>query len=191
MKTTAKTLLQYRLLDYIGMGVYFFIYGLVKYFPSPVGDWLRYGVSKPFVQHLGKARLYEGVTFWYPYRIVIGDHVTLNEWVYVDGFGGVQIGDGVRIAHRVTILSSDHRYKNNQQPIYQQGIVASRTVIEDDVWIGCSAVILPGVHIARGAVVAAGAVVSSDVAPYMIVAGVPAKPIGRRGDDPPGMDEMN
>lgn len=173
----------YRLRDYFGLGLYFLIYGLFKYFPSPVGDWLRYWVTKPFAAHMGKVRIYEGVTLWYPYRISLGDNVSLNEWVYIDGYGGVQIGDGVRIAHRSSILSSDHRYQDRQRPIFQQGIVSAQTVIEDDVWIGCSVVILPGVRIAQGAIVAAGAVVTKDVASYTIVAGIPAKPIGRRGEN--------
>lgn len=64
---------------------------------------------------------------------------------------------------------------------FQQKIIASQTIIEDDVWIGCSSVILPGVHIGMGAVIAAGAVVRENVDPYIIVEGVPAKPVGQRG----------
>lgn len=174
---------EYRLRDYLGLGIYFSIYGLVKYLPSPLGDWLRYGVSKPFAKHLGKVRLYEGVTLWYPYRISIGDHVSLNEWVYIGGYGGVRIGDGVRIGHRTTILSSSHRYQDRQRFIYQQGVIGTMTVVDDDVWIGCSVVILPGVRIGKGSIVAAGAVVTKDVPPYTIVAGVPAKQIGMRGGE--------
>ena len=57
-------------------------------------------------------------------------------------------------------------------------------MIEDHVWIGTRATVLPGVRIGRGAVVAAGAVVTRDVAPLDIVAGVPARPVGRRSLDP-------
>jgi len=175
----------YRLRDYFLLGIYFLIYGLIKYFPSPVGDWFRYVVSKPFSKHLGRVRIYEGVTLWYPYRIVIGNNVSLNEWVYIDGYGGVTIGDGVRVAHRVSILSSDHRYHDKSTFIYKQGMTCSKTIIDDDVWIGCSAIVLPGIHISKGAIVAAGAVVTKDVAPYTVVAGIPARPIGRRGDTKP------
>jgi acetyltransferase-like isoleucine patch superfamily enzyme len=171
----------YRLTDYLVMGVFSCCYGLVKYFPSPVGDWLRYVVAKPFVGKMGKVRLYEGVTLWYPYRIFIGHNVTLNEWVYIDGFGGVEIGNCVRIAHRATILSSDHRYEDTTSPIYQQGIRAAKTIIGNGVWIGANTIIMPGVHIGRGAIIAAGAVVTKDVPIFAIVGGVPAKIISSRG----------
>jgi acetyltransferase-like isoleucine patch superfamily enzyme len=178
-KNTSPT--PYRLTDYLVIGIFFLLYGLVKYFPSPIGDRFRYAIAKPFVGKMGKVRLYEGVTLWYPYKIFIGHNVTLNEWVYIDGFGGVEIGDSARIAHRATILSSDHCHEDTTRPIYQQGIRVAKTIIGDDVWIGANAVIMPGVRIGRGAIIAAGAVVTKDVPVFAIVAGVPAKIISSRG----------
>ncbi len=169
------------LADYVRHGLYLSVYGLVKYVPSPLGDWLRYWALKPFAGRLGRVRLFEGATIWFPERVRIGDHVTLNEWVYVDGFGGVEIGNGVRIAHRVTIMSSDHAHQRRDVPIHRQGLVAAPVRIEDDVWIGCNATILMGVTLGTGAIVAAGAVVTRSVEPYAVVAGVPARPIGARG----------
>lgn len=172
----------YRLRDYLVLGSFFLFYGFVKYFPSPFGDLLRYVMIKPFIGRIGIVRVYEGVTLWYPYRVYWGNNISLNEWVFIDGFGGVEIGNNVRIAHRSTILSSDHTYARRDIPIYKQAILASRTVIEDDVWIGANVVIMPGVHIAKGAIVAAGSVVTKDVSSYSIVGGVPAKVISMRGD---------
>jgi acetyltransferase-like isoleucine patch superfamily enzyme len=63
------------------------------------------------------------------------------------------------------------------RPIIEQGITAQGIVIEDDVWLGSSAIILDGVRVGKGAVVAAGAVVGKDVPPHTVVAGVPAKVI--------------
>ena len=166
--------------DYFIHGLYLSVYGLVKYFPSPVGDWLRRLVTHPFAATLGKVRIYEGVTFWYPYRIHIGDDVTLNEWVYLSGFGGLRIGNHVRIGHRVSIITSDHRYGDMNIPIYQQGLIFGEVIIEDDVWIGCNATILKNVRIGRGAIIAAGAVVTRDVPENTIFGGVPAKQIGVR-----------
>ncbi|MDP2809116.1 MAG: acyltransferase [Rhodocyclaceae bacterium] len=174
----------YRLSDYFRLGTYFALYGIVKYLPSPVGDWLRYAVTKPFLKRVGGVRIYEGVTIWYPYRVAIGKQVTLNEWVFIDGFGGVTIGDGVRIAHRVSILSSDHNYEDRNRYIFEQGIKIKPTFIEDDVWLGANSVIMPGVRIAHGAIVGAGAVVTKDVPRFTIVGGVPARPIGMRGPAP-------
>lgn len=169
--------------DYLIHGLYLPVYGLVKYLPSPFGDWLRRWLTHPFAAHLGKVRIYEGVTFWYPYRIHIGNDVTLNEWVYLSGFGGLRIGDHVRIGHRTSIITSDHRYEDMSVPIYRQGLISGEVIIEDDVWIGCNVTILKGVTIGRGAIVAAGAVVTRDVPTNTIFGGVPAKLIGFRGQD--------
>ncbi len=167
--------------DYLLHGLYLTLYGLPKYFPSPIGDFFRYWTIRLFGARLGRVRVYEGVTIWYPYRVQIGDNVTLNEWIYIDGFGGVRIDDGVRIAHRTTIMSSDHRFDRRDVPIREQGLVCKPVHIERDVWLGCNVTILPGVTLREGAIVAAGAVVTRDVAPFTIVAGVPARPIGVRG----------
>jgi len=76
-------------------------------YPSPIGDWLRFLTVRPFLPSCGSWRIYEGVTFWYPYRIKIGKNVTLNEWVYLSGFGGLTIGNDVRIGHRVSVVTSE------------------------------------------------------------------------------------
>lgn len=174
MKITAK--------DFAIHAVFIFIYGLLKYIPSPLGDWLRWLLVRPFLKSAGgKLRIYEGVTFWYPYRISIGNNVSLNEWVYLLGFGGLTIGNDVRIGHRVSIITSDHQYSDPSRPIVEQGLSAAPVVIEDDVWIGCNATILKGVRIGRGSVIAAGAVVNQDVAQNTVVGGVPARVISTRG----------
>jgi len=91
----------------------------------------------------------------------------------------LSIGNDVSISPDVTILTAQHR---TDDPLF--GLVSAPVVIDDYVWIGTRAMILPGVHIGKGAVVAAGAVVTKDVAPMEIVGGVPARPIGQRGAVP-------
>jgi maltose O-acetyltransferase len=101
--------------------------------------------------------------------------------------GGVTIGDEVMLAPRVVVLSVNHRFDRLDVPIGRQGdtpLTCPR--IEDGAWIGFGAIILPGRTIGREAIVGAGAVVSSDVAPYDIVAGNPAKVIGSRSQPPNG-----
>lgn len=166
--------------DYIIHGLYFNLYGLVKYIPSPIGDLLRHLIVKIFIKKMGKVRIYEGVTLWYPYRIKLGSNITLNEWVYISGFGGVIIEDGVRIGHRTSIITSDHQFKSKEIPIYKQNIDPGRVIIRKNAWLGCNVTILKGVTVGEGAIVAAGAVVTKDVESFSIVAGVPAKKIGER-----------
>ena len=80
----------------------------------------------------------------------------------------------------VLILNSNHLYQNPNILIRKQGIVYARVVIEDDVWIGTRSIILPGVTIGKGSVIAAGSVVTKDVPPYNLVGGIPAKIIKKR-----------
>lgn len=169
--------------DYLIHGIYFLLYGIIKYFPSPIGDFFRYYITLPFIKKMERVRIYEGVTLWYPYRIDIGDNVTLNEWVYISGYGGVKIGNNVRIGHRVSIITSDHLYNDVKAPVYKQGIIGEKVVIEDDVWIGCNATILKGVTIGKGAIIGAGSVVTKDVPSYAVVGGVPAEKISMRKKD--------
>lgn len=92
----------------------------------------------------------------------------------------VRIGNYVRIAAEAFIATADHEYRDPVRPICQQGLRYAEVGIGDDVWIGRRAVITPGVKIGRGAIVAAGAVVTRDVPEMTIVGGVPARAIGSR-----------
>jgi maltose O-acetyltransferase len=105
-------------------------------------------------------------------QVEIGDDVSLAGYLHIWGMGGVKIGDRVMIGSHVAITSLTH---DPAAPVMRHATIAKPVVIEDDVWIGTHAVILPGVRIGRGAVVAASAVVTRDVPADTIVAGVPAR----------------
>jgi acetyltransferase-like isoleucine patch superfamily enzyme len=105
----------------------------------------------------------------------MGRHSTINEECRLDNRGGITIGDNVSISAQVCILTADH---DPRSPTFAGRERAVR--IDDHVFIGTRAMILPGTTIGRGAVVAAGAVVTKEVAPLAIVAGSPAREIGRR-----------
>jgi maltose O-acetyltransferase len=108
----------------------------------------------------------------------IGRNSVVNQRCRLDARGGIRIGDNVSISAEVCILTADH---DLQSPA-ARGREKSVT-IADYVFIGTRAMILPGVTLARGSAVAAGAVVTRDVDPFVIVAGVPARPIGQRPQD--------
>jgi acetyltransferase-like isoleucine patch superfamily enzyme len=109
--------------------------------------------------------------------IKIGRDSLVGEYSVIRGQGGVTIGDRVYTSPFTQIIAVNHIFDDPNRPFVEQGITAKGIVIEDDVWLGASAVITDGVHIGKGSVVAAGAVVTRDVPPHCVVAGVPAKVI--------------
>ncbi len=131
-----------------------------------------------FLKGIGKkVYIFSKCQFKSPHNIEIGSFVNINHDVVIGGQGGVKIGNYVLIGNNVNILSSQHRFDLADTPIHSSGVIYSLILIEDDVWIGCNAVILPGVRIGKGAIVGANAVVTRDVLPFEIVGGVPAKHI--------------
>ena len=118
-------------------------------------------------------------------KIEIGSNssVQTHSLIVGDEQFGVQIGNDVRIAPFVTIISSNHVFDRTDIPIRLQGSRGKPIVIEDNVWIASRVNVMAGVTIGTGSVVAAGAVVTKDVEPYTVVGGVPAKLIKRRGAD--------
>ena len=109
--------------------------------------------------------------------IKIGRDSLIGEYSVIRGQGGVQIGDRVYTSPFTQIIAVNHVFDDPNQPFVEQGITAEGIVIEDDVWLGSVAIVTDGVRVGKGAVVAAGAVVTKDVPPYTVVGGVPAKPI--------------
>lgn len=103
----------------------------------------------------------------------IGDRVKINNYAIVNGTGGVDIGEDTLIGPGVRIISYQHRYARGAT-IHSQPAIALPIRIGRDVWLGANAIILAGVTVGDGAVVAAGAVVRKDVPAYAVVAGVPA-----------------
>lgn len=121
------------------------------------------------------SRIHIGARFFYPGNIKIGEGTILGDNIFLDGRDRLIIGDHVDIASGVMILNSEHDINSEDFRA-----ISAPVEIGDYVFIGSRAVILPGVKIGRGAIVAAGAVVTKDVPEYMIVGGVPAKEIGER-----------
>jgi acetyltransferase-like isoleucine patch superfamily enzyme len=114
-------------------------------------------------------------------RITIGDGTWIGQQCFLHGGGGIAIGRNVGIGPGVRIVTSSHRLDQLERPILKSELEFAPVVVEDDSDIGTGAILLPGVRVGRGAQVGAGAVVTRDVAERGIVAGVPARPLGRRG----------
>ncbi len=126
---------------------------------------------------------------WAPQRIEIGDHSYLGHEVCIET--NCRIGRHVLVANRVALVGRrDHDFRTPGVPVrFGHWVGSAKSLsphrgegvdIEDDVWVGYGAIVLSGVRIGRGAIVAAGSVVKSDVAPYAVVAGNPAVPVAVR-----------
>ena len=105
--------------------------------------------------------------------VVIGDHTRIG--LHNTIIGPVSIGNHVNLAQGITVTALNHNFKDPGKRIDEQGVSTNPVTIGNDIWIGANAVILPGVTIGDHSVVAAGAVVTKDVPPHSLVAGVPAK----------------
>jgi acetyltransferase-like isoleucine patch superfamily enzyme len=106
-------------------------------------------------------------------NLTIGKRVFINSGCKFQDQGGISISDDVLIGHNVVIATLNHSFDPEHR-----GDLAPRPVkIGNKVWIGANATILPGIKIGDGAIIAAGAVVTNDVAPLTVVGGVPAKHI--------------
>lgn len=112
--------------------------------------------------------------------ITIGRKCFIGELNVVRGQGGVTLGDYVYTGSLVQILAVNHVFDDPDVPIMEQGITARGIVIEDDVWLASGVIVLDGVHIGRGSVVGAGAVVTEDLPPYSVAVGSPARVVRDR-----------
>ncbi|MBK8173296.1 MAG: acyltransferase [Sandaracinaceae bacterium] len=144
----------------------------------------------------------EGVLVFHPENVHLGENVYVGHQTILKGYhqnqmrigaqtwigqqcffhsaGGITIGERVGIGPGVKILTSTHSETGRSTPILFSPVVFAPVVIDDDADLGIGSIIMPGVTVGRGAQIAAGAVVSRDVAPYCVVAGVPAKLLRER-----------
>ncbi len=182
--------------------------GLVSWIPAAPGTCLRILAYRPFFKKASFFRFGVGVVILGFKNISLGRGVALNRYVsltadrgsitlgdnvYIGDFctisgddGEVIIGKNVLIAAYTLIQAANHNFDRLDIPIMDQGHEPSFVHIEDDVWIGASCVICPGVCIGTGAVIGAGAVVTKDVPPFAVVGGVPAKVIRYRKSEGEG-----
>ena len=149
--------------------------------PGIEGFALRYLLYRALFQRLdGFCYLYPGARLSHTYGISAGRNLMVNAGAFLYGRGGLHFGDDVMIGPNAVIVSSQHRFDDPRIPMVYQGHKTDVVRIGSDVWIGANAVILPGVTVADGTVISAGAVVTRDTEPYSIVGGIPAAKIGMR-----------
>ena len=125
-----------------------------------------------------KVIIYLGAEIRNPHRMEIGEGSIIGDNAILDARNGLKMGRNVNLSSHVSIYTMQHDHRS---PVFAAPCGPHLSVeIGDRAWLGPNTIILPGIHIGEGAVVAAGAVVTKDVPPFAIVAGIPAKPIGTR-----------
>ncbi|MEX2336233.1 MAG: acyltransferase [Fulvivirga sp.] len=142
---------------------------------------LRVFLARNFLTIGEGCKVYPRVNFGDGNGIVIGNNTTINENVYIEG---AIIGDHVMIAPGVTLYASSHITESIDIPMKMQGTTAKfPSTIENDVWVGKNAIIMPGLIIETGSIIGAGAVVTKNVTEFSVMGGVPAKLIKKRSSN--------
>lgn len=116
-------------------------------------------------------------------EVLVGPTSYIGHRCLMYGHAGIQVGRDVLLANDVQLICGNHTFARRDVPIRAQPPEGQPIVIEDDVWLGASAIILGGVTVGRGSVVGAGSVVTRTLPPYSIARGVPAQVVGVRGED--------
>lgn len=145
------------------------------------GLLIRYVLIKSLAKSCGdNVSIFEDVFIFSPENMEIGNNVSIQPMCYLEGQGGISIGNDVSIAHSTSILSTTHNTESLDIPIKDQGVTEKKVTIHDNVWIGCKVTVLCGNEINSGSVIGANSVVTKDIEPNCICAGVPAKKIRSR-----------
>jgi len=170
--------------------------GLYRLFPLSVRVWLlehhrktrgkfglgiRYSLLRTIAKSCGNnVSIHPDVYLLNPQNLSIASNVSIHPMCYLDAVGYIDIGENVSIAHGVSIISANHSYSDSVTPIKYQPIMTEIISISENVWIGAQAILLSGVRIESGCIIAAGAVVTRSTTPDSVYAGVPARIIKDR-----------
>lgn len=162
----------------------FFFYFYRNYIPNHFINKIPFYFIRHFIYRnfyglkLGKGSSIHLNCFINRFNIEIGKNTSINRKCYLDSRGGLKIGDNVCVSPEVQIITAQHKV-NDPNFTY----ITKPVKIHEYVWIGTRAIILPGVTLGKGCVVAAGAVVTKSFPDFSVVAGVPAKIISKRSED--------
>ncbi|MEP0828057.1 MAG: acyltransferase [bacterium] len=156
---------------------------ILAWIPSFIGYTIRGRFYRKWIKSVGPNTLFlERLYIRNPQLMTIGSNCSMGIDCAIQAAGGLTIGNYVILGPGVKIWTSNHIYADPNVPIYNQGSEFKPVVIEDDTWIGANAFIMPGTHLGKGCVVAAGAIVSGRrYKDFSILAGNPARVIGFRG----------
>lgn len=174
-----------KIIKIVSLALYYLLF---RYLPSTNNRYirfpktLRYWVAKTVFKKCGKnVNVEKGADFGTGEGIVIGNNSGIGVNAHVRG--PLTIGNDVMMGPDVIILTQNHKFDDVTIPMYKQGYEKKEVIIGNDVWIGTRAIILSGITIGNGAIIAAGAIVTKSVPDFAIVGGNPARIIKYRGDE--------
>lgn len=141
----------------------------------------RYRLSKLNLKSKGKnVQISRGFKFSNPENITIGSNVHIGVQATIYALGGLIIGDGTIIGPRLTVYSANHRFRDARAIPYDDVVLPEQVEIGENTWIGGNVILVPGVTIGEGCIVAAGSVVTKDFPPCNVIGGNPARVIDTR-----------
>ncbi|MDQ3118100.1 MAG: putative colanic acid biosynthesis acetyltransferase [Verrucomicrobiota bacterium] len=148
---------------------------LFRFSPRPCFGWRNFLLRMLGAQIGRDVHIYSSATIYYPWELVAGDECAIGEYAFIYNLGTVTIGARATISHRAHLCAGTHDHTKPEFPLLRPPIV-----IGEQAWICADAFVGPGVTVGEGAIVGARAVAMSDVAPWVIVAGNPAREIRKR-----------
>ncbi|MGM9705813.1 MAG: acyltransferase [Prevotella sp.] len=163
--------------------IWVYVNGYVRYLGVRVGMIPSMRIRLFIYRHVLKTKIdrnaivYYGAVIRAAEGVHVGEGSIIGDCAKLDGRFGIEIGRNVNLSTGVWIWTAQHDYNS---PTFSSDGKCGKVTIGDRAWIGGRVIVLPGVNIGEGAVVASGAVVTKDVEPYTLVGGVPAKKIGER-----------
>jgi maltose O-acetyltransferase len=163
---------------------YLLYYGFARFLPKSHSrinfgsKFIRRTLIKGIIENCGKnVNIEKGAII--NRKLQVGDNSSIGVNSLIGG--KTLIGNNVMMGPEVFIFTSNHAFDRTDIPMIQQGYShENKVVIEDDVWIGARAIILPGVHIGKGSIIGAGSVVTKNIESFTVVGGNPAKLIKKR-----------
>lgn len=161
-------------------GLSFWIFNTI---PGTIGFFFRFLVAKLFFKKVkGFTWIQPRVTLVEIDRLSVGKNFAVNSGTYINAIGGIEIGNFVLIGSNVTISSGMHPIEGRFPHIFERQTIPKPIIIEDGVWIGAGAVIMPGIIIKKGTVIGANSVVTKNTEEFSIVAGCPARLLRYRSE---------
>jgi len=155
--------------------LYLWITHILKIIPGQIGSLLRCSILSIKKGH--NVLIWENTHIDSPKKLSIGNDVSINRGCILHAGGEISIGNDVLIGPEVIVYSQNHKYKDKNILIREQGYEKEKVIIGNNVWIGARVIILPGVTIGDNVVIAAGSIVTKNINCNSVVAGIPAKKI--------------